>query len=202
MDGSPAAAPNSVDAPSASTHLRLGGDSCKSEVVRVGLRMLKPATVRWLRQALELGQLSRAALARELCARDQWNNARGKPCAASARKALPQLAAQLGLALPAAVAPVAFEGSLEALGPGRAPGCRLTYSIESRLGPLQPTLPREVLQHRQLDLREQRLGGQLRVSLPSSVSAASRHAISALIVTARCIRSARRCARPCTLQPS
>ena len=145
--------------------------------MRVGLRMLKPATVRWLRQALELGQLSRAALARELCARDQWNNARGKPCAASARKALPQLAAQLGLALPAAgnavpacrprtpaaVAPVAFEGSLEALGPvrlelartprqrrlcadllraghelgpGRAPGCRLTYSIESRLGPL------------------------------------------------------------------
>ena len=64
--------------------------------------MLKPATVRWLRQALVQGRLSRAALARELCARDQWNNARGKPCAASARKALPQLAAQLGLALPAA----------------------------------------------------------------------------------------------------
>ena len=102
-------------------------------------------------------------MARELCARDQWNNARGKPCAASARKALPQLAAQLGLALPAAVAPVASEGSLEALGPvrlelartprqrrlwadllraghelgpGRALGCRLTYSIESRLEPL------------------------------------------------------------------
>ena len=45
---------------------------------------------------------SRASLGRELCARDGWRNARGALCAASARKALPRLAAALGLSLPPA----------------------------------------------------------------------------------------------------
>ena len=56
----------------------------------------------WLRLELQHGELSRAALGRGLCERDGWRNLRGALCAASARKALPQLAAQLGLALPPA----------------------------------------------------------------------------------------------------
>ena len=62
--------------------------------------MLKPETVRWLQWALQRGGCSRAGSARELCERDGWRSPRGKLCAASARKALPRLAKQLGLALP------------------------------------------------------------------------------------------------------
>ena len=58
--------------------------------------------MQWLRLELQHGELSRAALGRGLCERDGWRNLRGALCAASARKALPQLAAQLGLALPPA----------------------------------------------------------------------------------------------------
>ena len=70
--------------------------------VRVGLRLLKPETVEWLRRELQRGELSRAALGRGLCEQDGWRNPRGELCAASARKALPQLASQLCLALPPA----------------------------------------------------------------------------------------------------
>ena len=146
--------------------------------MRVGLRVLKPETVEWLRRELQLGELSRAALSRGLCERDGWRNPRGALCAASARKALPGLAAALSLPLPAAqsgpprgvVASVESEmslpvfcGSLSGLGEvrlrvadtaaerrlcgallsaehplgrSRAPGCRLTYLVESGLGPL------------------------------------------------------------------
>ena len=72
--------------------------------MRVGLRILKPETVAWLRRELQRGELSRAALGRELCARDGWRNPRGALCAASARKALPHLAGQLRLSLPPAQA--------------------------------------------------------------------------------------------------
>ena len=92
--------------------------------------MLKPETVQWLQRALQQGGFSRAGLARELCEQDGWRNPRGKLCAASARKALPRLAEQLGLALPPAQAgvpayrrrevqepsPVQFAGSLGQLG--------------------------------------------------------------------------------------
>ena len=141
--------------------------------------MLKPSTVEWLRGELRRGELSRAALGRGLCERDGWRNARGAPCASSARKALPRLAAELGLALPPArpgpprgggrrrgsalPALTEFTGSLAALGGvrlraadtasarracsglleashplgrGRAPGCRLTYLLESSAGPV------------------------------------------------------------------
>ena len=70
--------------------------------MRVGLRLLKPETVEWLRRELQRGELSRAALGRGLCEQDGWRNPRGELCAASARKALPQLASQLCLALPPA----------------------------------------------------------------------------------------------------
>ena len=140
--------------------------------MRIGLRQLQPETVQWLKAALRQGQLSRTALARGLCERDGWRNPRKKPCVSSASKALPQLAAQLGLALPAprprpgrgcrrrevAVPQTRFAGRLEELGAVRlrlakergqrrtwqamlaachpqgraaAPGCRLTYLLES-----------------------------------------------------------------------
>ena len=124
-------------------------------------------------------QLSRAALGRGVCEREDWRNPKGELCTASARKALPALAAQLGLPLPAAqpgppacqrrsspgppTAATCFTGSLEQLGavrvrpahseaerrlcadllaqhhplgPGRAPGCRLSYLLEAACGPL------------------------------------------------------------------
>ena len=98
--------------------------------MRIGLRLLKPETVRWLRRELQRGELTRAALGRGLCERDGWRNRQGRLCAASARKALPQLAAELGLVLPPAqagpprsgrragpgVGLAAFVGSLEQLG--------------------------------------------------------------------------------------
>ncbi len=67
--------------------------------------MLKPDTADWLRQALRKGTLSRAALARRLCELDGWRNRKGELCAASARKDLPGLAAELGLPLPSARRP-------------------------------------------------------------------------------------------------
>ena len=140
--------------------------------MRIGLRQLKPETVRWLKAALRQGRLSRTALARGLCERDDWRNPRQKLCVSSASKALPELATQLGLALPpprprpgrgcqrraVAVPQTCFAGTLEELGAVRlrlaeelgerrtwqamlaashpqgraaAPGCRLTYLLES-----------------------------------------------------------------------
>ncbi len=44
--------------------------------------------------------LSRAALGRGVCEREDWRNGKGEYCTASARKALPELAAHLKLPLP------------------------------------------------------------------------------------------------------
>ena len=55
----------------------------------------------WLREVLQEGELTRSAIARELCERDGWKNRQGVPCAASARTALPRLAEALALPLPA-----------------------------------------------------------------------------------------------------
>ena len=100
--------------------------------MRVGLRIFRPETITWLRAALRQGQLSRAALGRGVCEREDWRNPKGEYCTASARKALPALATQLDLPLPPAqpgppacrprsgadppVASTSFRGSLEALG--------------------------------------------------------------------------------------
>ncbi len=67
--------------------------------------MLKLGTADWLREALRKGTLSRAALARQLYELDGWHNRKGELCAASARKGLPRLAAELGLPLPPARRP-------------------------------------------------------------------------------------------------
>ena len=100
--------------------------------MRIGLRLLRPDSVEWLRQELCLGVLSRAALGRGLCEREDWRNGRGELCTSSARKGLPRLAEQLGLSLPPAqsgpprgcepsgdvsgLAQTAFSGSLSELG--------------------------------------------------------------------------------------
>ena len=99
--------------------------------MRVGLRVLQPTTEKWLRGALQQGVLTRTALARGLCEQDGWRNQRGRYCESSARKALPRLADELGLELPASqgerlpaarsarpTTPLAaFRGSLQELGP-------------------------------------------------------------------------------------
>ncbi len=70
--------------------------------MRVGLRIFRPQTMAWLREALQAGVLSRAALGRGVCEQEDWRNRKGEYCTASARKALPELAADLKLPLPAA----------------------------------------------------------------------------------------------------
>ncbi len=64
---------------------------------------MRPDTSAWLKGALESGVCTRSSLATELCERENWRNPLGAPCLASARTALPKLAAKLGLALPEAL---------------------------------------------------------------------------------------------------
>lgn len=68
--------------------------------MRVGLRLLKPMTIKWLRAALGSAGESRQGLARELSEREAWRNRRRALCVASAAKALPALAWQLEVPLP------------------------------------------------------------------------------------------------------
>ncbi len=56
----------------------------------------------WLRTAVAEEGRTRGSLARGLCEVADWRNAKGKLCLASARRALPALAADLGVRLPAA----------------------------------------------------------------------------------------------------
>jgi len=92
--------------------------------------MLRPSTVKWLRRALREGSHSRAGLARELCRRDEWRNARGKLCAASARKGLPRLAAELGLELPA---PRRRAGGCRRRSPQQAQAAHAKVDLQCRL---------------------------------------------------------------------
>ncbi len=70
--------------------------------MRIGLRHYGDGTVDWLKARLAAGDGTRSSLARGLCEREGWRNARGEPCLASARAALPKLSAALGLPLPEA----------------------------------------------------------------------------------------------------
>ena len=58
----------------------------------------------WFGTACKGGDLTRAALARELCERENWQGRAGRPRLASARKMLPTLAERLGVRLPEAEA--------------------------------------------------------------------------------------------------
>ncbi len=69
--------------------------------MRIGLRHLSASTLDWLKAAVTVEGSTRASLARGLCEREDWRNARGELCLASARSALPGLASALDLSLPA-----------------------------------------------------------------------------------------------------
>ncbi len=68
--------------------------------MRIGFRHLSTA-VDWLKAASAAEGSTRSSLARGLCEREDWRNAKGELCLASARAALPDLAASLDIALPA-----------------------------------------------------------------------------------------------------
>ena len=55
----------------------------------------------WFREAVAEDGCTRGSLARGLCEVADWRNAKGEFCLASARRALPALAADLGVHLPA-----------------------------------------------------------------------------------------------------
>lgn len=67
-----------------------------------GLRHYGSGTVDWLKARLAAGDCTRTFLARGLCEREDWRNAKGEPCLASARAALPKLSPAIGLPLPEA----------------------------------------------------------------------------------------------------
>ncbi len=69
--------------------------------MRIGLRHYAPGTVDWLRARLVAGDCTRTFLARGLCAREDWRNAKGELCLASARAVLLKLSSAMGLPLPA-----------------------------------------------------------------------------------------------------
>ena len=68
------------------------------------MRQISAETVEWFKTACNSGELSRSALARELCLQENWFGRVGRLCLASARKLLPRLAEELGLRLPEAEA--------------------------------------------------------------------------------------------------
>ena len=97
--------------------------------MRVGLRAFSEETVDWFKREAVAGNLSRTALARQLCEHSHWVNQQGQPCLGQARKILKKLAEALEVSLPAsrreipqasehaAFEPIpALDCSLEALG--------------------------------------------------------------------------------------
>ena len=58
--------------------------------MRIGLRICRPKTVVWLRQALLRGNQSRAVLGREVCDLENRCNRKDRLWEASVRKALPR----------------------------------------------------------------------------------------------------------------
>ena len=72
--------------------------------MQIGMRQISSETVEWFRTACNAGELSRTALAHELCLKENWFGRIGRLCLASARKLLPRLAEELGVRLPEAEA--------------------------------------------------------------------------------------------------
>ena len=70
--------------------------------MRIGLRHYSSETVDWLKATLASGDCTRTFLARELCEREDWRNAKGELCLGCARAVLPKLSSSLGLPLPQA----------------------------------------------------------------------------------------------------
>ena len=70
--------------------------------MQLGLRHFGEASLAWFKEKSRDPSATRWSLARGICEREDWRNRQGEWCIASACKALPQLAAHLGVALPAA----------------------------------------------------------------------------------------------------
>ncbi len=70
--------------------------------MQIGMRQVSAETVEWFGTACRGGELTRTALARGLCEREDWRGPTGRLCLASARRMLPGLAGALGVRLPAA----------------------------------------------------------------------------------------------------
>ena len=68
-----------VSSPDARAHLTPEEKSVELWGMRVGRRLLKSQTVTWLRDVLQECELTRSAIARELCKRDGWKNRQGVP---------------------------------------------------------------------------------------------------------------------------
>ena len=68
--------------------------------MQIGMRRISAARVERFQTACNSGELSRTALARELCAKEKWFARVGRLCLASAVKLLPQLAEGLDVRLP------------------------------------------------------------------------------------------------------
>ena len=69
--------------------------------MKVGLRQFSNQSIESFKQAVGSGELTRSGLARKLCELTDWRNKKGDICLAQARKALPELARQLSITLPA-----------------------------------------------------------------------------------------------------
>ena len=70
--------------------------------MQLGPRHFGEASLAWFKEKSRDPSATRGSLARGICEREGWRNRQGEWCIASACKALPQLAAHLGVALPAA----------------------------------------------------------------------------------------------------
>ncbi len=79
---------------------------CDVWCMQIGLRQVSLETVEWFDTACKGGELTRTALARELCERESWRGPSGRPCLVSARRMLPPLAEAPGVPLPEAETPV------------------------------------------------------------------------------------------------
>lgn len=62
--------------------------------MRIGTRHLSATTIDWLKAASVSEGSTRSSLARGLCEREDWRNAKGALCLASARAALPGLSGE------------------------------------------------------------------------------------------------------------
>ncbi len=74
--------------------------------MQIGMRQFDTKTIEWLRSEAAAGT-GRRGLAAGLCEREGWLNAAGAPCLASARLALPGIAAGFGFDLPKGSPPCA-----------------------------------------------------------------------------------------------
>ncbi len=69
--------------------------------MRIGLRHFSSDSIEWFKEAATDPEQTRYGLALGLCEKDNWRNARGELCLASARKRLPTIAQAVGVKLPA-----------------------------------------------------------------------------------------------------